>query len=65
MIEAYRFLRRIEHRLQMIDDAQTHTLPDTDAGIDAVATFMGYDDPAAFRADFLDTLRLVEGHYER
>ena len=65
LTRAYDFLRRLEHRLQMIDDAQTHTLPDTDAGIDAVATFMGYEDPAAFRTDFLDTLRLVESHYAR
>jgi glutamate-ammonia-ligase adenylyltransferase len=65
LTRAYDFLRRLEHRLQMIDDQQTHTLPETDTGIDAVATFMGYDEPAAFRADFLDTLRLVEGHYAR
>src|SRR5258707_474914 len=28
MIEAYGFLRRVEHRLQMIDDHQTHNVPD-------------------------------------
>jgi len=65
LARAYDFLRRLEHRLQMIDDAQTHTLPDTEEGVDAVATFMGYDDPQAFRADFLATLRGVEGHYAR
>lgn len=65
LTQAYDFLRRLEHRLQMIDDAQTHSLPETEDGIDAVATFMGYDDPQVFRADFLDTLRRVEGHYAR
>ena len=28
LIADYRFLRRLEHRLQMVDDAQTHRLPD-------------------------------------
>ena len=65
LARAYDFLRRLEHRLQMIDDQQTHTLPETEDGIDAVATFMGYDEPAAFRTTFLDTLRLVEGHYAK
>ena len=27
LIDHYRFLRRLEHRLQMTDDAQTHRLP--------------------------------------
>ncbi len=27
LAEAYRFLRRVEHRLQMVADRQTHTLP--------------------------------------
>ena len=31
MIEAYGFLRRVEHRLQMIDDQQTHSIPDDEA----------------------------------
>ncbi|MBM3622193.1 MAG: bifunctional [glutamine synthetase] adenylyltransferase/[glutamine synthetase]-adenylyl-L-tyrosine phosphorylase [Alphaproteobacteria bacterium] len=65
LTRAYDFLRRLEHRLQMIDDQQTHSLPETEDAVDAVATFMGYDDAAAFRADFLDTLRLVEGHYAK
>ncbi len=63
MTECYGFLRRVEHRLQMIDDRQTHSLPADEAGLAAVATFLGYDDPAAFEADMLRTLRCVEGHY--
>src|SRR5947209_13094891 len=34
---AYRLLRTIEHRVQMIDDAQTHLLPADPAGLDNVA----------------------------
>ena len=40
MISGYRFLRCLEHRLQMVDDQQTHSLPDTDEGLQAIAEFM-------------------------
>ena len=60
---AYEFLRRLEHRLQMIDDRQTHTLPETDAGLDAIAAFMAYDDREAFLADLFAEMRIVESHY--
>ena len=61
--EAYAFLRRVEHRLQMVDDAQTHSLPETDDGIAHIATFMGYDDAQAFSDDILATLGRVEVLY--
>jgi len=62
MIGAYRFLRRIEHRLQMIDDQQTHTLPDGDR-LQAFATFLGYDSVDAFGREMLEQLSRVERHY--
>ncbi len=65
LIEAYGFLRRIEHRLQMVDDRQTHSLPADEAGIAAIATFLGYSDSASFQQALLDRLRCVEGHYAR
>lgn len=39
---AYRFLRGIENRLQMLEDAQTHSLPDQSAALATFATFAGY-----------------------
>ena len=36
LIENYRFHRTIEHRLQMINDAQTHELPNSDQGFSAL-----------------------------
>jgi glutamate-ammonia-ligase adenylyltransferase len=65
LIEAYAFLRRVEHRLQMIDDRQTHSLPADEAGVAAVATFLGYGNSMAFQIALLETLRLVESHYAR
>lgn len=60
---AYRFLRRIEHRLQMRRDEQVYALP-ADAGeLDAFARFCGHDDAAAFAAALTHHLRRVEHHY--
>src|SRR5258707_7103941 len=65
LIEAYGFLRRVEHRLQMVHDHQTHSLPGHEAGVAAIATFLGYADSASFQKDLLDCLHCVEGHYAR
>ena len=63
MISGYRFLRCLEHRLQMVDDQQTHSLPDTDEGLQAIAEFMGYPDRDSFELDLLRHLRTIESHY--
>ncbi|MEM8553103.1 MAG: DUF294 nucleotidyltransferase-like domain-containing protein, partial [Pseudomonadota bacterium] len=52
---AYERLRRIEHRIQMVNDEQNHTLPD-DAGLDRIATMMREPD---FHAQTLETLNAV------
>ncbi len=48
--EAYVFLRRLEHRLQYLDDAQTHELPEGTEDRSLVARAMGFDSWDAFRA---------------
>jgi len=63
LIAAYRFLRQLEHRLQMVDDKQTHTMPSDDQGIAHIAAFMAFDDPAAFCAALEGHLRTVERRY--
>ncbi|MGE4014140.1 MAG: bifunctional [glutamine synthetase] adenylyltransferase/[glutamine synthetase]-adenylyl-L-tyrosine phosphorylase, partial [Alphaproteobacteria bacterium] len=63
LIDSYRFLRTVEHRLQMIDDQQVHSLPTDDAGIAAFAAFLGYDDGETFAGDLLGHLKRVEDHY--
>lgn len=47
---AYTLYRRIEHRLQMIDDQQTHSLPGDAEALDAVAQLDGQTDGAALLA---------------
>ena len=61
--QAYRYLRRLEHRLQMVDDQQTQRLPEDAGGIARTAAFMGHDTSAAFREELLSQLRLVEDRY--
>src|SRR5215469_3081044 len=63
LAEAYAFLRRVEHRLQMIDDAQTHTIPADADGIHHLALFLGYATANAFAADLTQRLTTVESHY--
>jgi glutamate-ammonia-ligase adenylyltransferase len=60
---AYEFLRRVEHRLQMVADEQTHTLPDDVEAVERFAGFFGYDSRAAFAKDLLGHLNVVQGHY--
>ncbi len=65
LIAAYRFYRKIEHRLQMVDDHQTHTLPATKEDFARFAIFMGYENPADFEKELSATLAKVQGHYAR
>ena len=55
LIDAYRYLRHVEHRLQMVEDQQTHALPTDAAGLRRIAVFLGHDGPAAL----IDELRHV------
>jgi glutamate-ammonia-ligase adenylyltransferase len=62
---AYDFLRRVEHRLQMMADEQTHTLPADAGALELFARFLGFRSRDAFAAALLTHLRKVEAHYVR
>jgi glutamate-ammonia-ligase adenylyltransferase len=62
---AYKFLREIEHRLQMVADDQTHTLPQEREDLEHFARFAGYKDRDALAATLLEHLRKVQRHYVR
>src|SRR5579863_612518 len=62
---AYEFLRRVEHRLQMVADEQTHTLPEEPQEVEQFARFFGYESRAAFAKDLLAHLTIVQGHYAK
>ena len=46
--EAYVFLRRVEHRIQYLDDQQTHVLPTQDGDLAWIAQTMGHPDVGSF-----------------
>lgn len=60
---AYRYLRKVEHRIQMTDDQQTHKVPNSDEGVARLATFLGYPDSEAFRLELMEMMGLVEDRY--
>jgi glutamate-ammonia-ligase adenylyltransferase len=63
LTEAYYFLRRIEHRLQMINDEQTHSLPQDEDALLRVAIFLGYEDEKAFSRALLERFKLVDERF--
>ncbi|MDE3237395.1 MAG: glutamine-synthetase adenylyltransferase [Paracoccaceae bacterium] len=67
LTDLYRAHREVEHRLQMVQDAQTHALPGTPEGFDRLARFMGEGDTARFRTGLktrlLRTVDLTEDFF--
>ncbi|HEY3639088.1 MAG TPA: bifunctional [glutamine synthetase] adenylyltransferase/[glutamine synthetase]-adenylyl-L-tyrosine phosphorylase [Rhizomicrobium sp.] len=64
LAESYRFLRRLEHRLQMIEDEQTHTLPEDPVELEHIACFAGYADTESFGIELVAHLERVQRYYE-
>jgi len=60
MIDAYHYLRRVEHRLQMVADEQVHTLPE-EQGMPRIARMMNEED--TFEAHLRATLETVNRHF--
>ena len=69
--DAYRFLRTVEHRLQLQDEQQTHTLPTDIAARTRLARVLGYRDRGdetaldLFEADYRGRQNRVRSIYER
>ena len=63
LAESYRYLRRVEHRVQMIADRQTHAIPERAEEIHRLALFLGYPDAAAFAAALRAHLQTVRARY--
>ena len=66
---AYDFLRRVEHRIQYLDDQQTHTMPTEDADLQWIAQTMGYaecdSDSRAFLTDLDAHRELVANEFDK
>ena len=66
LAEHYRAHREVEHRIQMIHDAQTHKMPRSDEGIERIACLMGLDRAemqADIRARLEEVHELTEGFF--
>lgn len=60
LTDHYRFHREIEHRVQMVNDTQTHDLPTHEDGFHRLANFCGTDDVSAFREGLKARLHAVD-----
>ncbi len=63
--ESYDRLRMIEHRLQMVDDRQTHAIPASAEMIDNVARLDGLADGAALLAELTEVCGAVARAIQR
>ena len=61
---AYEVLRMAEHRVQMLDDEQIHTLPAFEAKRANVAALCGYSELDQFDADLIAVRKCVHAHYQ-
>lgn len=61
---AYKALRDVEHRIQMCQDEQTHTVPADPAERESLAFLCGYGALAHFDRDLLETRRKVQAAYD-
>jgi len=62
---AYEFLRKTEHRLQMINDEQTQTLPETETGLNQFSVFMNYISTESFTETLIKHLQHVRVNYRQ
>ena len=65
MKAAYCFLRTVEHRLQMLNDEQTQTLPAERDDVERFARFLGFAGRDAFAKVLVGHLEKVQRHYAR
>ncbi|WP_363798828.1 bifunctional [glutamate--ammonia ligase]-adenylyl-L-tyrosine phosphorylase/[glutamate--ammonia-ligase] adenylyltransferase [Lysobacter firmicutimachus] len=64
LAEAYRFLRRLENRLQMLRDAQTHALPATGEDRARIAAGLDYPDWEALLAELAHHRERVTAEFD-
>ena len=61
--DSYRFLRQLEHRIQMVNDRQTHNLPEQPAEMTRIAGFLDFPDASSFAISFLRHVASVRANY--
>ena len=64
LAQAYDFLRRVEHRIQYLDDQQTHVLPTHDEDLAWIAATLGHRNCCTFLAELDAHRELVAGEFD-
>jgi [glutamine synthetase] adenylyltransferase / [glutamine synthetase]-adenylyl-L-tyrosine phosphorylase len=64
LVDAYHFLRNLEHRLQYLDDQQTHMLPSISADQELISASMGSPSYIVFLQSLDTHRRNVTRHFE-
>ncbi|MDQ1922351.1 bifunctional [glutamate--ammonia ligase]-adenylyl-L-tyrosine phosphorylase/[glutamate--ammonia-ligase] adenylyltransferase [Massilia sp. CCM 9206] len=64
LLDSYSFLRNLEHRLQYLDDAQTHTLPASEADRAVIAQMMRLPDVATLLAQLEQHRHFVAAQFD-
>ena len=64
LIKAYKYLRVVEHRIQMVNDEQTHSIPIDDVAVDRLSQFLGYENINDFERDITSVTETVKNHYD-
>ncbi len=63
--EAYRFLRKVEHRLQIEAEQQTHTVPENSGALRRLAASLGFVSPEKFNSALVDHMQKVRAVFRR
>ncbi|MCK5934153.1 MAG: bifunctional [glutamine synthetase] adenylyltransferase/[glutamine synthetase]-adenylyl-L-tyrosine phosphorylase [Fulvimarina manganoxydans] len=63
LTDAYWFLRRVEHGVQMVADEQTHDLPADEEGLGELAGLLGFESLPGFEMALTETFALVDRHF--
>lgn len=64
LVEAYTFLRNLEHRLQYLDDQQTHVLPENSSDQSRIAASMGFSSYDEFLKKLNSHRSNITRHFE-
>ena len=64
LTRAYVFLRQVEHRIQYLDDQQTHVLPTSDTDIAWIAQTLGFTNSCAFLHELDSHRELVAQEFD-
>jgi glutamate-ammonia-ligase adenylyltransferase len=65
LADSYRFLRRLEHRLQLARDVQTHELPAEEGALRRLARAMAMDGPDTLRHEYERHTEVIRSLHER